>query len=76
VGMRSCMIGIAVPAIVLEVGSRIGGWAPTRSWRKTIPPRVSSSQLPLALTWHCRSVDGRAEVTAFRLVLAADRDRG
>jgi hypothetical protein len=28
------------------------------------------------LSWHRSSVDGRAEVTAFRLVLAAERDRG
>ena len=26
--------------------------------------------------WHCSSVDGRAEVTAFRLALAAEPDRG
>jgi hypothetical protein len=42
-------------------------------------PRTQSSPRPRPHDCNrgrCSSVDGRAEVTAFRLVLAAERDRG
>ena len=41
-----------------------------RSHHLTVAARSS------LLAWHCGGVDGRAEVTAFRLVLPAERDRG
>ena len=50
VGMRSCVIGIAVLAIVLDVDRGLVDGLPAAGGQ-AIAPCVSSSQAPLALAW-------------------------
>ena len=72
VGMRQCVIGIAVLAIVLGMDRRFDGWV-LGARGQTIAPRVSSRQPARALAWQRHSearAAARAEAVVARSVPA------